>query len=303
MYPRVPGTYISQVYLQLSILSRYIGAMNAIEASRAGRATVIVDWRPQGVRDMLAFTSSFIGLMEDGCSVLKYPYYPNDRESMKALQEEAYRYRYLGRHENLVTFKDMSDDGLVLEYCEKGALCDVVGDLNEGQKIAIGEQVARGLVYLHSRNYIHGDLNTQNVFVTSDWTAKIGDLQGQLNDSEGNVKIPATAENNARSRLPGPGPDDDLSTQMDIFAFGTLLYHVWYGHPPYPELDAVRDEFEIEGRYSRGEFPVDMHAGGVEKIIWRCWNSTYTSATEILEDISSLGHPEPQGSVSNAARA
>lgn len=267
--------------------------MSTLETSRVECATVIMDWKPQGVRHMLAFTSSnFIGLMQDGCSVLKYPYHPNDQESINALQEEAYRYRYLGRHENLVTFKDMSDDGLVLEYCEKGALCDVVGDLSEGQKMAIGEQVARGLVHLHAQNYIHGDLNTQNIFVTSDWTAKIGDLQGQLNDSDGNVKIPATAENNAKSRLPDPGPDDDFTTQTDMFAFGTLLYHVWYGHPPYPELDALRDGDIIQAKYSRGEFPIDAHAVGLEKVIWRCWNSMYASASEILQDISSIGHAE-----------
>jgi serine/threonine protein kinase len=252
---------------------------------------------------MLAFTSSnFIGLMEDGCSVLKYPYYPDDPESMNALREEADRYRHIGRHDNIVTFKDMSDDGLVLEYCEKGALCDVVDSLNDGQKLAIGVQVARGLVHLHFRDYIHGDLNTQNVFVNSDWTAKISDFQGQLNDPDGNVKMLATAENNARSRLPGPGPDDDFTTQTDIFAFGTLLYYLWYGHPPYPELDALRDGDEIQARYSRGDFPVDAHTVGLENIIWRCWNSTYISASEILDEISSLSHSEPIKSVSKAAR-
>jgi serine/threonine protein kinase len=273
-----------------------MSALEALQASRAACATVIVDWKPQGVRHLLAFTSSnFIGLMEDGCSVLKYPYYPNDRESMHALREEASHYRYLGRHDHLVTFKDMSDDGLVLEYCEQGALCDVLDNLhvvlNRNQKIAIAEQIARGLVYLHSRHYIHGDLNAQNVFVTSDGTAKIGDLQGQLNDSDGNVMIAATAENNAKSRLPGPGPDDDFSTQTDVFAFGTLLYHVWYGYPPYPELDAFRDGDEVQARYRRGEFPVDAHAAaavGMERVIWRCWTSTYASASEVLEDIISL---------------
>jgi serine/threonine protein kinase len=259
------------------------------------RVVEVYDWKPRGVWHTIGISSGcFVGLMEDGCSVLKYPHHPNDPETMKALRDEAYCYRSIGPHENLVTFKHMSDDGLVLEFCENGSLCDVIGSLDEGLKIAIGEQVARGLVHLHTQNYIHSDLNTRNVFVTSDWTAKIGDLQGQLKDSDGNVKVRPIAENDAKSRLPGLGLDDDASTQEDIFAFGTLLYHVWYGHPPYPELDPYvhDDEVEITARYSRGEFPVDAHAVGLEKVIWRCWNSKYTSASEILDDISSLDRPE-----------
>lgn len=36
--------------------------------------------------------------------------------------------------------------------------------------------IAAGMAYLHSRNYMHGDLRTPNVFVATDGHAKIGDF-------------------------------------------------------------------------------------------------------------------------------
>jgi hypothetical protein len=98
--------------------------------------------------------------------------------------------------------------------------------------------------------------------------------------------MPAMAENNAKYRPPRQGPDDDFTFQTDTFAFGTLLYHIRCGQEPYPELHVLCDDKEITARYSRGEFPIDMHAGGLEGIIWCCWKSTYTNASQILEAIN-----------------
>lgn len=38
------------------------------------------------------------------------------------------------------------------------------------------QDIAAGMAYLHSRNYIHGDLRSPNVFVTEDQHLKIGDF-------------------------------------------------------------------------------------------------------------------------------
>lgn len=73
--------------------------------------TTVVDWKPSGVQHILAFTSKFVGLMEDGCSVVKYPHHPTDGA-------EAEQYRRLGPHQTLVKFMSMADDGLLHQYCE-----------------------------------------------------------------------------------------------------------------------------------------------------------------------------------------
>lgn len=77
-------------------------------------------WKPQGVTQCLMSSSrNLIGLMEDGQTVLKYPLYKTE-DAMDCLREEADRYGRLAPHKNLVTYKGFPEDGLLLEYCQRG---------------------------------------------------------------------------------------------------------------------------------------------------------------------------------------
>ena len=211
---------------------------------------------------------------------------------MEALYEEAARYERLGSHDNLVVFKGVHKDGLVFEYCEKGQLEEVIQNrpsLTDDEKRVIGKHITICLTYLHEHNFIHCDLNVNNVFVTSAIHAKVGDIQGQLYRPDGTVEMPTMSQENAKSRHPRAG-EDEFSPRTDIFALGTLLYHLWHGHPPFPDLDEYKDEETIQARYGRGEYPIDAsQAIGMDKIIGKCWNSNYKKAREVLKDIEELG--------------
>jgi serine/threonine protein kinase len=72
---------------------------------------------------------------------------------------------------------------MVFEMCHGGCLHKRLFDEKENctklsllQKISIGMQVSVGLSYLHSKSIIHRDLNTRNVLLTTDLTAKIADF-------------------------------------------------------------------------------------------------------------------------------
>lgn len=127
--------------------------------------------------------------MDDGCSVLKYPRREGDEEAMRVLYDEAARYDHVGPHDNLVVFKGIHKHGLLFEYCEKGSLGDVIQyqqpPLINAEKTALGQQITRCLVHLHTRNLIHGGISVRNVFVTASGVAKVGDLQGQLYGPDG----------------------------------------------------------------------------------------------------------------------
>lgn len=231
--------------------------------------------------------------MDDGRSVLKYPRREGDEEAMQVLYEEAVRYNHVGPHENLVVFKGLHKHGLVFEYCEKGSLGDVLQyqrpPLTDSEKTALGQQITRCLVHLHARNLIHGDISVRNVFVTAATVAKVGDLQGQLYSPGGTtVELTSFTNENSQSRHPHAG-EDEFSPRTDIFALGTLLYCLWHGQLPFPELNEFYQEEEIQARYRRGEYPLALaEATNIDKIICKCWHSQYNQIVEVLKDMEDL---------------
>jgi hypothetical protein len=80
---------------------------------------IVAYWQPDGVREYLAASGfNFVRLLQDGQSVLKYPH-RKTTETMLCLREEADRYIRLGPHPHLVTYRGFTEDGLVLEFCQK----------------------------------------------------------------------------------------------------------------------------------------------------------------------------------------
>jgi hypothetical protein len=259
------------------------------EASLQGQIYEVTYWQPDGVQKYLATSGqNYVGLMEDGQTVLKYPHLKT-KEALLCLRGEADRYTRLGPHENLVIFKGFNEDGLLLEYCERGELQDIIDSpvgLTNGQKFTVGKQIVRCLVYLHDQDFIHCDLHVRNVFMTSEMVAKVGDLQGQLFRQDGSIEMETMSQENPKSRHPHVG-EDEFSRETDIFALGTLLYHLWHGHPPFPELEEHDDR--IQARYRRGQYPVDLsQSTGIDTIIGKCWASRYIHASEILDDMDNL---------------
>jgi serine/threonine protein kinase len=250
---------------------------------------IVAYWQPDGVREYLAASGfNFVGLLQDGQSVLKYPH-RKTTETMLCLREEADRYIRLGAHPHLVTYRGFTEDGLVLEFCQKGGLDATIrsripSELTAERKTTISRQIVLGLIHLHNQNFIHCDIHTRNIFLTSDMTAKIGDFQGQLYRPDGSIELETMSQETPKSRHPDAG-DDEFSYRTDIFALGTLVYQLWHGDLPFPELHEHGHDDLIEARYRERDYPFDPeHATGIDIIIGRCWSSTYKHASEILDD-------------------
>jgi hypothetical protein len=170
--------------------------------------------------------------------------------------------------------------------------------LTDSHKALISNQVVSCLAFFHRHNYIHCDIHVRNIFLTSKLSAKIGDLQGQLYRDDGSIEMETMAQEDAKSRYPHAG-EDEFTPRTDIFALA-LLYHLWHGHPPFPELDIHAHHDLIEMRFRERQYPADLDEGlGIDAVIGKCWDSKYARADEILDDMRDLGAKEVPSSSAN----
>jgi serine/threonine protein kinase len=163
------------------------------------------------------------------------------------------------RHPNVVDVTDFgkTPEGvfyLVMEYVQGETLHDLLrreGTLNVQRSLTILEQVSSGVEAAHEHGILHRDLKPANIFLmktrksasnpTSDGFVKVGDF--------GLAKIIDDAMSDAVSGT-GPAsrgiigtpdymapeqmdPGVKLDARADVYALGTIAYHLLGGRPPF----------------------------------------------------------------------
>lgn len=120
----------------------------------------------------------------------------------------------------------------ILEYCERGDLFSLVAK-HEGfpEKIALTffKQILEGIKHMHSKGIAHRDIKPENIFVTKDFTLKIGDFGF------------ATRKKRARKfsgTLSYSCPEMSQCKEYDCFAddlwsLGVLLFILAFGFQPF----------------------------------------------------------------------
>ena len=70
---------------------------------------------------------------------------------------------------------------IINEYCPKGALNDILQNdkykVNLSLKYSLSTDIAKGMLYLHQKGIIHGNLNSSCCLLDSRWTVKISDWE------------------------------------------------------------------------------------------------------------------------------
>lgn len=104
---------------------------------------------------------------------------------------------------------------MITQYCAKGSLndwlkrCKVSSHFNEFLAVRFMEEVALGMAILHDRNIVHMDLKPDNIFISADNRAMVGDfgLATHLNSSSRKLNC-----------------SDIMATLTTKFEGGTLFY-------------------------------------------------------------------------------
>ena len=132
-------------------------------------------------------------------------------------------------------------------------------------QLDICHDIAQGLEYIHSREYIHGDLTATNILLQGR-RAKIGGmmtLQCKFPDAELSHCPGTPAYMPMRSFS-----SSDYDKSIDCFSFGVVAIHIATGEMPSPTSHAKEPSCEIE-RYSESIAKVNT-GHPMHPIILRC---------------------------------
>ncbi|XP_054835038.1 protein-tyrosine kinase 6 [Eublepharis macularius] len=160
--------------------------------------------------------------------------FKNEIEAMKKL-----------RHKNILSLYAISSTGdpvyIITELMSKGNLLDFLRDsrwehLKMAELVDMASQVADGMCYLESQNFIHRDLAARNILVGENNICKVGDF-GMARLIKDDVYFSYSHNIPYKWTAPEALSHGRYSVKSDVWSFGILLYEiVTLGQNPYPGM-------------------------------------------------------------------
>jgi hypothetical protein len=158
---------------------------------------------------------------------------------------------YTSRH--IVRLLDVGWDSdppyYVMEYLDNGSLSSFLADgpIPPHEAVRICRSILQALVHAHGSGILHCDLKPANVLIDAEFEARLCDFgQSRLSDEQkpslGTLFYMAPEQADLKAV-----PD----ARWDVYALGTLMYHMLCGAPPYrtPENEAlIRSTDSLEER-------------------------------------------------------
>ena len=121
---------------------------------------------------------------------------------------------------------------IVMELVEGYPLDRFAAELNFEQKARLLREVARGLAVAHEHGFIHRDLKPDNIIVGPDMRPRILDFGLALSLEEAS-RQGAGFEGTPLYASPEQVRGQPLTTASDVFSFGSSMFKVLTGRPPF----------------------------------------------------------------------
>ncbi|NXI17170.1 FRK kinase, partial [Irena cyanogastra] len=178
--------------------------------------------------------------------------------------------------------------GSLLEYLKK----DKGSQISLTHQIDMAAQVASGMAYIESENYIHRDLAARNVLVGEHNVCKVADFGLARVFAVGNEKV---YEPRTETKLPvkWTAPEaihcNRFSIKSDVWSFGILLFEIiTYGQMPYQGMAGHQVIQLLDNGYRLPQ--PDTCPAPLYKMMLQCWNAeanerpTFDSLSDQLEN-------------------
>jgi serine/threonine protein kinase len=173
------------------------------------------------------------------------------------------------------------NSAIVTEFAGNGSLANHLSPAkyhlispNKIARIIIG--IALAMRFLHSRYFIHCDLNPDNILLDWDWNVRIADFGQSI--SLNNPEIPSLIHPKAidemlffnSSYLAPECYDKSCSQMSDVFSFGLILYELLTGQPVFSkELTPNQIMFKVI-EHELPDIP-EFVLPSVRDLIKECW--------------------------------
>jgi kinase suppressor of Ras 2 len=246
----------------------------------------------------------------------------NNEKALEAVKEmfkeEVANFRNT-RHDNLEIFMGACVEptrlAIVTTYCKGDTLYDQIHvrkiKFNLNKMIYIAQQICLGMGYLHSRNIVHKDLNTKNVFFDNGQVV-ITDFGlfalKQLCRAERKglwLPIPKNwlsylAPELMRKLNPHYGPECNninFTFSSDVYAFGTIWYELLTGDMPYKNPTPEITIWQV-GRGLKQPLINLQAPREIKNILLMCWSAERPKFSDIHNSLESLPRKRVQRSSS-----
>jgi serine/threonine protein kinase len=185
---------------------------------------------------------------------------------------------------------------IVMELVHGYPLDQACQSLTFDQKARLLQEVARGLAVAHAQGLIHRDLKPENVLVGPDLKPKILDFGLAVSSEEVREGL-GYFEGSPLYASPEQAAGKPLTPASDVFAFGSLMFKVLTGRPPFSGTTAA--EVLRSLATSHPPFLRDVAVGTPEDLQAVClaclsWNpADRPSASELVVELGRYLSGEP----------
>ena len=166
-------------------------------------------------------------------------------------------------------FQEHNSMCMITEYASRGDLRKLITSKINVSFSYVAKwtlQVASALQYLHNSNLIHRDVKSENIFLFSDKSVKLGDL-GTLRQGE---NVTSTYIGTPYYMTPEI-EQGIVSPKTDVYALGIVLYELLHGKPPYNGANIRQLAYNKKTQHVNYHCPPDFQRI-IQKMITRHMN-------------------------------
>ncbi|KAJ8046106.1 Myoblast growth factor receptor egl-15 [Holothuria leucospilota] len=154
------------------------------------------------------------------------------------------------------------------------AVLDPIYNLEELNQVQIAWQISKGMAFLSTTKFFHGDLAARNCLVGSNLIVKISDF-GLSDDIylRGYKRIASEKKRPVKWYSPEANLDGVCSTKGDVWSYGVVMWEIYtLGDIPYPGMPAPEVIERIANGYRLP--PPDGCPSDIYTIMMECWQQS-----------------------------